>query len=203
MSPHISNSTKILQSDDWFLWLVKSFIHQISRKVLEKVCAWVHVSPLYQNHIYTDLLSFLTGTVSQSCLRYCLPGCSPHFAPVQFSSVTQLCLTLCNLMDCSTPGFPVHHQLQEFTRLTSIELVMQSSHLILCRPLLLLPSIFPSIRVSSNESVLCIRWPKCCHQIKLNPQLSLCATILSQQKLQEWFNDLLFVVLLVRRRLRI
>ena len=63
-------------------------------------------------------------------------------------------------MDCSTPGLPGHHQLPEFTQLMSIESVMPSNHLILCRPLLLLPSIFPSIRVFSSESVLCIRWPK-------------------------------------------
>ena len=53
-----------------------------------------------------------------------------------------------------------HHQLLEFTQLMSIELVMPSNHLILCRPLLLRPSIFPSIRVFSNESILRIRWPK-------------------------------------------
>ena len=63
-------------------------------------------------------------------------------------------------MDCSTPGLPVHHQLQSLFKLTSIESVMPSNHLILCRPLLLLPSIFPSIRVFSSESVLRIRWPK-------------------------------------------
>ena len=63
-------------------------------------------------------------------------------------------------MDCSMPGLAVHHQLPEFTQIMSIELMMPSNHLILCCPLLLLPSIFPSIRVFSNESVLCIRWPK-------------------------------------------
>ena len=63
-------------------------------------------------------------------------------------------------MDCSTLSLPIHHQLTEFTKLMSIQLVMPSSHLILCRPLLLLPSIFPSTRVFSNESVLPIRWPK-------------------------------------------
>ena len=63
-------------------------------------------------------------------------------------------------MDCSTTGLPVHNQLLEFARLLSIELVMPSNQLILCRPLLILPSIFPSIRVFSNESVLCIKWPK-------------------------------------------
>ena len=63
-------------------------------------------------------------------------------------------------MDCSTPGLPVHHQLPEFTQ-THVHWVgdvIQPS--ILCCPLLLLPSIFPSIRVFSNELVLCIRWPK-------------------------------------------
>ena len=59
-------------------------------------------------------------------------------------------------MDCSIPGFPVHHQL----KLMSIEPVMPSNHLILCHPFLLPPSVFLSITVFSNESVLCIRWPK-------------------------------------------
>ena len=77
-----------------------------------------------------------------------------------FTSVTQSCQTLCNPMDCSTPGLPVHHQLLELLKLMSIASVMPSNHLILCCPLLLLPSIFPSIRVFSNESVLHIRWPK-------------------------------------------
>ena len=61
-------------------------------------------------------------------------------------------------MNHSMPGLAVHHQLLEFTQ--SIELVMPSSHLILCRPPLLLPPILPSIRVFSNESTLCMRWPK-------------------------------------------
>ena len=79
---------------------------------------------------------------------------------VQFSSVAQSCPTLCDTMNRSMPGLPVHHQLPEFTQLTSIESVMPSSHLILCCPLLLLPSIPPSIRVFSNESTLHMRWPK-------------------------------------------
>ena len=69
-------------------------------------------------------------------------------------------MILCDPMDCSMPGFPVHHQLPELLKLMSIESVMPSNHLILCHPLLLLPSILPSIRVFSNESALCIRWPK-------------------------------------------
>ena len=83
------------------------------------------------------------------------------FQSVQFSSVTQSCPTLCEPMNCSTPGLPVHHHLPEFTRTrVPIESVMPSSHLILCRPLFLLPPIPPSIRVFSNDSTLLIRWPK-------------------------------------------
>ena len=63
-------------------------------------------------------------------------------------------------MGCSRQGLLIHHQLQSLLKLMSIELVMSSNHLILCHPLFLLPSIFPSIRVFSNESVLPIRWPK-------------------------------------------
>ena len=78
----------------------------------------------------------------------------------QFTSVAQSCPTLFDPMNRSTPDLPVHHQLWSSLKLTSIESVMPSSHLILCRPLLLLPPIPPSIRVFSNESTLCMRWPK-------------------------------------------
>ena len=87
--------------------------------------------------------------------RNLLKGCS-----VRFSSVAQSCPTLCDPMDCSTPGFSVLHHPWSLLKLMSIELVMPSNHLALHRPLLLLPSVFPSIRVFSNESALCIRWPK-------------------------------------------
>ena len=82
--------------------------------------------------------------------------------PGKFSSVAQAYPTLCYPMDCSMPGLPVHPQLLELLKLMSIESVMPSIHLILfsSRPLLLLPSVFPSIRVFSSESALCIRWPK-------------------------------------------
>ena len=63
-------------------------------------------------------------------------------------------------MDCSIPGFPVHHQLLKLLKLMSIESAMQSNHLILCHLLLLLFSIFPSIGALSNELDLCIMWPK-------------------------------------------
>ena len=77
----------------------------------------------------------------------------------QFSSVAQSCLTLCDPMNHSTPGLPVHYQLPEFTQTHGIESVMPSSHLILCCPLLL-PPISPSIRVFSNESTLRMRCPE-------------------------------------------
>ena len=94
-------------------------------------------------------------------LSPCLLHSPPHFPDneVQFSSAAQLCLTLCDPMHCSTPDLPVHHQLPEFTQTYVHELAMPSNHLILCCPLLLPPSIFPSIRVFSNESVLHVRWP--------------------------------------------
>ena len=75
-------------------------------------------------------------------------------------SVTQSCLTLCDPMDCSMPGFPVLHHHPGFLKLMSIELVMPSTHFVLCHPLLFLPSVFPSIRVFSNELALHIMWPK-------------------------------------------
>ena len=86
---------------------------------------------------------------------------SKHFKAItKFSPVAQSCPTLCDTLNRSTPGLPVHHQLLDSTQPMSIELMMPSNHLILCCPLLLLPSIFPSIKVFSNESALHIRWPK-------------------------------------------
>ena len=107
-------------------------------------------------------LSYNSGTIPSYTQIFMLTHKETinSFSSVHFSSVAQLCLTLCNPMDCSTPGFCVPHQPQSLLKLTSIESVMPSNHLILCHPLLLPPSIFPSIRVFSNESVHCIRWPK-------------------------------------------
>ena len=79
---------------------------------------------------------------------------------IQFSSVTQSCPTLCYLMNRSTQASLFITKSRSSLRLTSIESVMPSSHLILCRPLLLLPPIPPSIRVFSSESALHMRWPK-------------------------------------------
>ena len=91
-----------------------------------------------------------------------------HRSKVSFSlhhikgccSVSKSCPTFCDPMDCSMPGFPVFHHSQSLLKLMSIELVMPFNNLVLCHPLLLLPSIFPSIRVFSSESVLHIKWPK-------------------------------------------
>ena len=75
-------------------------------------------------------------------------------------SVTRSCPTLCDSLDCSTPGFPVYHHYQILIKFMSIELAMPSNHLIFCHSVLLLPSVFPSIRVFSSELVLLISWPK-------------------------------------------
>ena len=85
-------------------------------------------------------------------------------------SVAQLFPTLCNPMDCSTPGFPVLHHLPELAQTHVHDSAVPSNHLILCHPLLLLPSVFPSIRVFSSESTLRIRWPKYwCFSFSISP----------------------------------
>ena len=83
-----------------------------------------------------------------------------HICSVKFSSVAQSCLTLCDPMSHSMPSLLVHHQLLESTQTMSTELMMPSIHLILCHPLLFLPSMFPSIRVFSDQSALHIRCQK-------------------------------------------
>ena len=75
-----------------------------------------------------------------------------------YCSVAQLCLTLCNPMDCSTPGLPVLRHLPKLAQLMFIESVMPSNHL--CHPILLSLSIFPGIKVFSDEAALHIKWPK-------------------------------------------
>ena len=114
-----------------------------------------------------------------SLQTFVLPICFAwFFLLIQFSSVTQSCLTLCDPMDCRTPGFPVHPNSWSLFKLMSIKSVMSSNHLILCHPLLLLPSIFPSSRVFSNESVLHIRLPK---------YWSFSFSIVFPMNIQNWF----------------
>ena len=96
----------------------------------------------------------------------------------EIRSVAQLCPTLCDPMNCSTPGLPVHHQLWSSPKLICIESVMPSSHLILCHPLLLLPPIPLSIRVFSNESTFRMRWPK---------YWSFSFSIIPSKEIQGWY----------------
>ena len=86
----------------------------------------------------------------------------PTFFLSQFSSFVQSCLILCGPMDCSMPGFPVHHQLLEFmqTHVHHVHHVHPTISSSVIHSLLLLPSIFSNIDVFSNEPVLRIRWPK-------------------------------------------
>ena len=90
----------------------------------------------------------------------CLTQWNDEPCRVQFSSVAELCPTFCDPMDCSMPGSLFITNSWNLLRVMYIRVVVPSNHLILCCALLLKPSIFPSIRVFSNESVLCIRWPK-------------------------------------------
>ena len=78
---------------------------------------------------------------------------------IQFSSLAQSCPTVCDALDCSSQASLSITNSQSLLKLRSIESMIPSNHLILCCPLLLLPSVFPSIRIFSNEPVLCIRWP--------------------------------------------
>ena len=136
--------------------------------LMNKVCTLVHVWQLlsYLKFIFWALSLLGGGFFPPPILMLHLQiktenknSANQLFSSVQFSSVAQSCPTLCDPMNRSMPGLPVHHQLPEFTQ-TPIESVMPSSHLILCRPLLLLPPIPPNIRVFPNESTLCMRWPK-------------------------------------------
>ena len=86
--------------------------------------------------------------------------CSHAKSLVEFSLVTQWCPTLCDLMDYSMPGFPTITNSKSIHKLMSIVPVMPSNHLILCHPLLLLPSIFPSIRAFPLSQLFHIKWPK-------------------------------------------
>ena len=105
-----------------------------------------------------SLCDFLHQAKQQkSSLETVITAATTHL--VQFSSVTQWCLTLCNPMNRSMPGSLSITNSQSPHKLMSIESVMPSSHLILCCPFLLLPSIFSRIRVFSNKSALQIRWP--------------------------------------------
>ena len=94
------------------------------------------------------------------CIRQHKMGRFHKFIFHKFSSVAQLCPTLCKLMDCARQASPSITSSWSLLRLMSIKSVMPSNHLNLCCPLLFLPSIITSIRDFSDESALYIRWPK-------------------------------------------
>ena len=113
-------------------------------------CKMFSFNVLYRSAILFEVFSFHwnVGKLSKN-------GCSAVLC-----LVTHWCPTLCDPTDCSTPGFPVLHYLPGFAQTHAHESVMPSNHLILCHPLPLLPSIFPSIRVFSKESALPMRCSK-------------------------------------------
>ena len=102
----------------------------------------------------------MVPTYCSSCMIVRISTLALILASVQFSSVALSCPTLCDPMNCSTPGLPVHHQLPQFTQIHVHRVgdAIQPSHPL--SSLLLLPPIPPSIRVFSNESILRMRWPK-------------------------------------------
>ena len=108
--------------------------------------------------LFTTCLSALLTLVKLSCLF--TPYLSVLVLSCLISSVAQSCPTLSDPMDCSMPGLPIITNSWSLLKLMSIEMIMPSNHLILCHHLLLPPSIFPSIRIFSNKSGPCIRWPK-------------------------------------------
>ena len=122
---------------------------------------WTSSAPLAFSPPQPLPTSLGTFALAIPSARNALPPRYPHsHSSTSCCSVAQSCLTLCGLMNCSTPGSPSFTISWSLLKLMSNESVMPSNHLILCHPLLLLPSIFPSTRVSSNESALHIRWPK-------------------------------------------
>ena len=106
---------------------------------------------MFSFHTICNLMCLTVNSTSKLLYSHtCLMDTVLDRIGLEDSSVAQSCTTLCDPMDWGTPGFPVHHQLLELDKFTFIESVMPSNHLMLCRPLLLLPPIPPSIRVFSN-----------------------------------------------------
>ena len=142
--PSLTNPPRSSQSTEPSSLCYKATSHQLSI-----FCMVVYICQCYfPNLFHPPLCPTPHPHVYMSIIGIC----------VSISSVAQSCPTLCDPMNCNTPGLPVHHQLPESTQI-HVHRVNASNHLILCRPLLL-PSIFPSIRVFSNESALRLRWPK-------------------------------------------
>ena len=143
-----------LGSVKWHLIkLYKRLIRQSNRRTRsevkrKKVNAALVISHIRRQNIKPVFIIY----IYVSPLLLCVCVFPPHCC-----SVIRSCLTLCDPIDCRMPSFHGLHHLLDFM---SIESVMPYNDLILCHPLLLLSSIFPSIKVFSNESALCIRWSK-------------------------------------------
>ena len=146
-----------------FQALDRSFIHSFAS-------SFILFSSLFPVIIKVNLKHhFLGRSFMKSCLNDVLLPCIPiayrlfvlycNHLLYHFSSVSQSCPSLCDPMNCSVPGFPVYHQLLELTQ-TRFQSMMPSNLLILGCPVVLLPAMFPSIRVFFSNSVLCIRWPE-------------------------------------------
>ena len=107
--------------------------------------------------VYLSTLAFIKRAMSE--LRYKSDRCDKGQKTISIHSVAQSCPTLCNPMDCSEPVFRVQHQILELaqTHVHQVGDAIQLSAMTLCHPLLLLPSVFPSNRVFSNEAALRIR----------------------------------------------
>ena len=143
---------KVFYASCIYLKFWSSYINTVSNRTCPRFFSFFSPNQnsviLFKRPLYLLLLYILNGL------------CTSIVSKCYFSSVTQSCLILCDPLDCSMLGFAVHKQLRNLLKHTSMESVMASNHLIFCHPLLCLPSVFPSIRVFSSESVLHIRWPK-------------------------------------------
>ena len=159
------------------LWISNTVEYDLERmlseycRAISSVHSWLGL-PLWDSQVYSVLwlhpeeaalkdfsiaVLFIYSVVSVSCVQQSDSVLYKKY--IYCCSVTKSCLTLCDSMDCNTPGslsFAISHSLLKFICLEPVP----SNHLILCCLLLLLPLIFPSIRVFSNVSTLCIRWPK-------------------------------------------
>ena len=136
------------------LWLSAFYIVQLSHPYMTTG----QTVTLTRQSFVSKIMSLLFNMLSRLVIAF-LPRMWTHSKQC-CCSVAQSCLTLCDPMNCSTRDSLSFTIFTSLFKLMSIESMMPSNHLILCRPLLLLPSIFPSSRVFSNESALCIRWPK-------------------------------------------
>ena len=139
-------------------WCYKRVRHDLATNQQQKQHGWLEVPSSVLPQIL-DLFKTLNFSFPKTNTHTHTHTPPPHINCC--CHVAQLCLTLCNSMDCSTWGrLPCPSPSPSLLKLKSVESVMPSNHLILCGPLFLLPSVFPSFSIFSNESALRIRWPK-------------------------------------------